>query len=77
MSTGLRDAILTALTCFILCCRLAYDGKGNAVVREERNAAAAVESLGDYGQGLYAERWAPYVKVSAPASDACDSTSKV
>jgi len=44
-------------------CRLAYDGKGNAVVREVQGAAAAVDSLGGYGQGLYAERWAPYVKV--------------
>lgn len=51
--------------------RLAYDGKGNAVVREERSAAAAVESLGGYGQGLYAERWAPFVKV--PISRLCSS----
>lgn len=33
------------------------------MVREVQGAAAAVDSLGGYGQGLYAERWAPYVKV--------------
>lgn len=43
--------------------RLAYDGRGNAVVREEAGSAVAVDSLGGYRQGLYAERWAPYIKV--------------
>ncbi|GAX78141.1 hypothetical protein CEUSTIGMA_g5583.t1 [Chlamydomonas eustigma] len=42
--------------------RLAYDGKGNYVVKSENDIDAAVEALGGYGQGLYAEQWAPYVK---------------
>ncbi|GFH05534.1 ATP-grasp domain-containing protein [Haematococcus lacustris] len=42
--------------------RLAYDGKGNAVVRDEAAMDAAVEALGGYAQGLYAEKWAPFVK---------------
>ena len=43
--------------------RLAYDGRGNAVVRSREEIEGAVEQLGSYGQGLYAERWAPFVKV--------------
>ena len=43
--------------------RLAYDGRGNAVVRSREEIESAVEQLGSYGQGLYAERWAPFVQV--------------
>ena len=44
--------------------RLAYDGRGNAVVTSgrEEDLAAAVASLGGYQTGLYAEQWAPFVK---------------
>ena len=44
-------------------CRLAYDGRGNAVVASADALAAAVEALGGYAHGLYAERWAPFTKV--------------
>ena len=46
-------------------CRLAYDGKGNAVVKTAEDMDRAVQSLGGYEHGLYAERWAPFVKVGA------------
>ncbi len=36
--------------------RLAYDGRGNAVVKSEEDIAAAVASLGGYEKGLYAEK---------------------
>lgn len=36
--------------------RLAYDGRGNALVTSEGELAAAAASLGGYGHGLYAER---------------------
>lgn len=49
---------LAHFTCF----RLAYDGKGNAVVSSEADIDAAVASLGGYEQGLYAEKWCPFVK---------------
>jgi phosphoribosylaminoimidazole carboxylase len=39
---------------------LAYDGRGNYVVRNADQAPAALEALGD--RPLYAERWAPFVK---------------
>ncbi|GBF89664.1 phosphoribosylaminoimidazole, chloroplastic-like [Raphidocelis subcapitata] len=42
--------------------RLAYDGRGNFVVRTHEDAARGVEALGGFGHGLYAERWAPFVK---------------
>lgn len=42
--------------------RLAYDGRGNAVVRSASGFAAALAALGGVRQGLYAERWAPFVK---------------
>jgi len=44
--------------------RGAYDGRGNAVLREDTPEARAtcVESLGGFPQGLYAEGWAPFVK---------------
>ncbi|PSC69680.1 phosphoribosylaminoimidazole chloroplastic [Micractinium conductrix] len=41
--------------------KLAYDGRGNAVVRSEADIAAAVASLGGYEKGLYAEKWVPFV----------------
>lgn len=40
---------------------LAYDGRGNAVVRSAEDLPAAVASLGGYEKGLYAERWVPFV----------------
>ncbi|KAG6541490.1 hypothetical protein Mapa_017165 [Marchantia paleacea] len=42
--------------------RLAYDGRGNAVVRSKEDLVKAVSSLGGYERGLYAEKWAPFVK---------------
>ena len=42
--------------------RLAYDGRGNAVVRSAAELEGAAARLGGYGHGLYAERWAPFVK---------------
>lgn len=41
---------------------LAYDGKGNAVVKSAADIDSAVETLGGYAKGLYAEKWAPFVK---------------
>jgi len=49
-------------------CRGAYDGRGNAVVKDAADIEAAVASLGGVKHGLYAERWAPFVKVSNPFS---------
>ena len=48
--------------------RLAYDGRGNAVVRSREELEGAVQQLGGYGQGLYAERWAPFTKVASICS---------
>jgi len=42
--------------------RLAYDGRGNAVVKTLDDIDRAVNALGGYSQGLYAEKWAPFVK---------------
>lgn len=42
--------------------RLAYDGRGNYVVHNASEHAAAVEKLGGYAHGLYAEKWQPFVK---------------
>ncbi|GLC43896.1 hypothetical protein PLESTB_000920700 [Pleodorina starrii] len=42
--------------------RLAYDGRGNYVVRSESELDAAAAALGGYEAGLYAERFAPFVK---------------
>ena len=42
--------------------RLAYDGRGNAVVRSAAELEGAAARLGGYDHGLYAERWAPFVK---------------
>ncbi len=44
-------------------CRMAYDGKGNAVVESAAELDTAVTSLGGYSQGLYAEKWVPFIKV--------------
>ena len=44
--------------------RLAYDGKGNARIRETGQLAERRESLGGFQQGLYAEEWSPFVKVT-------------
>jgi hypothetical protein len=41
---------------------LAYDGKGNALVRTEADIDSAVAALGGYEAGLYAEKFAPFVK---------------
>ena len=46
--------------------RLAYDGRGNALVRGPAELEAAAARLGGYEHGLYAERWAPFVKVGPP-----------
>lgn len=43
--------------------RLAYDGKGNAVVQSSENLENAVQQLGGYKHGLYAEKWTKFVKV--------------
>ncbi len=42
--------------------RLAYDGKGNYLVRSEADIDAAAAALGGYEAGLYAEKFAPFVK---------------
>jgi phosphoribosylaminoimidazole carboxylase len=44
-------------------CRMAYDGKGNAVVETAAELDTAVASLGGFSQGLYAEKWVPYIMV--------------
>lgn len=49
--------------------RLAYDGRGNAVVASADALAAAVEALGGYAHGLYAERWAPFTKACTAPND--------
>ena len=43
--------------------RLAYDGRGNFVVRSEVDMASGVAKLGGFEAGLYAEAWVPFVKV--------------
>ncbi|KAA6420039.1 MAG: phosphoribosylaminoimidazole chloroplastic-like [Trebouxia sp. A1-2] len=42
--------------------RFAYDGKGNAVVQSVQKLENAVQQLGGYKHGLYAEKWTPFVK---------------
>ena len=44
--------------------RFAYDGKGNAVVQSPEGLENAVQQLGGYKHGLYAEKWTAFVKVS-------------
>lgn len=46
--------------------RFAYDGKGNAVVQSPEGLENAVQQLGGYKHGLYAEKWAVFVKVCLP-----------
>lgn len=41
---------------------LAYDGRGNAVAHSKEDLHRAVSSLGGFERGLYAEKWAPFVK---------------
>ena len=55
--------------------RFAYDGKGNAVVQFPEGLENAVQQLGGYKHGLYAERWTPFVKVAAETSSVADSSS--
>ncbi len=42
--------------------RLAYDGRGNYVVHSKEAHTIAVEKLGGYAHGLYAEKWQPFEK---------------
>lgn len=42
-------------------CRFAYDGRGNFVVESADQLTEGVEALGGFG-GVYAEKWAPFVK---------------
>lgn len=42
--------------------RLAYDGRGNAVAYCKEDITAAVSALGGFERGLYAEKWAPFIK---------------
>jgi phosphoribosylaminoimidazole carboxylase len=42
--------------------RLAYDGRGNYVVHSREAHCKAVEKLGGYAHGLYAEKWQPFEK---------------
>ena len=42
--------------------RLAYDGRGNAVVRSEADVDTAVASLGGDWTNLYAEQWVEYTR---------------
>ncbi|CAL9777186.1 unnamed protein product, partial [Musa acuminata subsp. burmannicoides] len=43
--------------------RLAYDGRGNAVVHTKEELPSVVTALGGFDHGLYVERWMPFVKV--------------
>lgn len=42
--------------------RLAYDGRGNAVVRSSDDFSSAVQKLGGYESGLFAEKWVNFTK---------------
>lgn len=42
---------------------MAFDGRGNAIVKNFGDLEGAVNSLGGYDQGLYGERWVPFTKV--------------
>ena len=44
--------------------RFAYDGKGNAAVQSPEGLENAVQQLGGYKHGLYAEKWTSFVKVN-------------
>jgi phosphoribosylaminoimidazole carboxylase len=55
------------MCCFfavVLCAaaRLAYDGRGNYVIKGPEDLTAGVQGLGGFSHGLYAEKWAPFVK---------------
>ncbi len=39
----------------------AYDGRGNAVARTADELQGAVDALGGFPQGLYVEKWVPFV----------------
>lgn len=43
--------------------KMAYDGRGNAVAHSVDKLAEAVQVLGGFERGLYAEKWAPFQKV--------------
>lgn len=43
---------------------MAYDGRGNAVVRSAADIPSAAAALGGYETGLYAEEWALFKQVS-------------
>lgn len=43
--------------------KMAYDGRGNAVAHSVDKVAEAVQVLGGFERGLYAEKWAPFEKV--------------
>lgn len=40
----------------------AYDGKGNYVLKKMEDSSKAVDALGAGSRGLYAEKWAPFIK---------------
>lgn len=42
--------------------KLAYDGRGNAVASSREELPSAVDALGGYAHGLYAEKWTEFVK---------------
>ncbi|KAJ6762950.1 PURINE BIOSYNTHESIS PROTEIN 6/7 PUR6/7 [Salix purpurea] len=42
--------------------RLAYDGRGNAVAKNDEELTSAVNALGGFARGLYVEKWTPFVK---------------
>ena len=42
--------------------RMAYDGRGNAVIRGKGDIEMAVEALGGLDSDLYAEQWVPFKK---------------
>ena len=52
--------------------RLAYDGRGNAVVRSSADLESALAALGGYEHGLYAERWCRYQKVRRMPTFSCN-----
>ena len=41
---------------------MAYDGRGNAVIRGKEDIEVAVEALGGLDSDLYAEQWVPFKK---------------
>lgn len=61
--SSLRSAVVSLGLPLMLKSRMgAYDGRGNAVVRREEECEEAVEALGGFHRGLYAEQWAPFEK---------------